>query len=339
MKRLLAFALIAVIALGGVFGTANAQMDKKTIAEIVVESASGATPEFATLLAAVQAADESVLAALSNPEAELTVFAPTDAAFAALAEALGAEAFAGVLADKEQLTQILLFHVLPSVVKSADVVAALEGSMGNPVSVRTAQGQFINIAQSDMGITIDGANLKLDMVDIEASNGVIHVIDAVILPETRNLAEIVVATATATEGAEFTTLLAAVQAADEAVLAALSNPEAELTVFAPTDAAFAALKEALGEEAFNGVLADKAALTNILLYHVVDGIVGSDDVAKLLADNNGEVMVEIFNGKSATVKLMDGAIMIDNAKIVITDIDASNGIIHVIDAVIVPADE
>jgi uncharacterized surface protein with fasciclin (FAS1) repeats len=338
MKRLLAFALIAVIALGGVFGTANAQMGEKTIAEIVVEAASGATPEFATLLAAVQAADESVLAALSNPEAELTVFAPTDAAFAALAEALGAEAFAGVLADKEQLTQILLFHVLPSAVKSADVVAALEASDG-AFSVRTLQGQFINVAATEDGITIDGANLKLDMVDIEASNGVIHVIDAVILPETRNLAEIVVAAATATEGAEFTTLLAAVQAADEAVLAALSNPEAELTVFAPTDAAFAALAAALGQEAFNGVLADKAALTNILLYHVVEGIVNSDDVATLLADNNGEFMVEMLNGKSATVKLMDGAIMIDNAKIIITDIDASNGIIHVIDAVIVPAGE
>jgi transforming growth factor-beta-induced protein len=337
MKRLLAFALVAVIALGGVFGTVNAQMGGKTIAEIVVESAGGATPEFSTLLAAVQAADESVLKTLSDPEARLTVFAPTDAAFAALREALGEEAFNSVLANKEQLTQILLFHVVPGVVKSADVVAALEGS-GGSFSVRSAQGQFINVAQTEDGITIDGANLKLDMVDIEASNGVIHVIDAVILPETRTLAEIVVASATAEEGAEFTTLLAAVQAADEAVLTALSNPESKLTVFAPTDAAFAALKEALGEEAFNGVLADKAALTNILLYHVVQGIVGSDDVAKLLADNNNEVKVEMLNGKSATIKLMDGAIMIDNAKIIMTDIDAANGIIHVIDAVIVPGE-
>jgi uncharacterized surface protein with fasciclin (FAS1) repeats len=71
---------------------------------------------------------------------------------------------------------------------------------------------------------------------------------------------------------------------------------------------------------------------------VVQGIVGSDDVAKLLADNNGEVKVEMLNGKSATIKLMDGAIMIDNAKIVVTDIDAANGIIHVIDAVIVPGE-
>jgi uncharacterized surface protein with fasciclin (FAS1) repeats len=337
MKRLLAFALVAVIALGGVFSTANAQMGGKTIAEIVVESAGGATPEFTTLLAAVQAADESVLKTLSDPEARLTVFAPTDAAFAALKEALGEEAFNGVLANKEQLTQILLFHVVPGVVKSADVVAALEGS-GGMFSVRSAQGQFINVAQTEDGITIDGANLKLDMVDIEASNGVIHVIDAVILPETRTLAEIVVETASAAEGAEFTTLLAAVQAADEAVLNALSDPESKLTVFAPTDAAFAALKEALGEEAFNAVLADKAALTNILLYHVVQGIVGSDDVAKLLADNNGEVKVEMLNGKSATLKLMDGAIMIDNAKIIMTDIDAANGIIHVIDAVIVPGE-
>ncbi len=337
MKRLVAFALVAAIAFVGVFSTAKAQMDKKTIAEIVVEAAGAAEPQFTTLLAAVQAADEAVLKTLSDPEAKLTVFAPTDAAFAALKEALGEEAFNAVLANKEQLTQILLFHVVPSVVKSADVVAALEGS-GGEFSVRSAQGQYIDVKQTEDGITIDGANLMLDMVDIEASNGVIHVIDAVILPETRTLAEIVTETASASEGAEFTTLLAAVQAADEAVVTALSNPESKLTVFAPTDAAFAALKEALGEEAFNGILADKAKLTNILLYHVVDGIVGSDDVAKLLADNNGEVQVTMLNGGKATVKLMDGAIMIDNAKIVMTDIDAANGIIHVIDAVIVPAE-
>jgi uncharacterized surface protein with fasciclin (FAS1) repeats len=337
MKRLLAFVLVAVVALGGVFGTVDAQMGGKTIAEIVVESAGGATPEFSTLLAAVQAADESVLKALSDPEARLTVFAPTDAAFAALREALGEEAFNSVLANKEQLTQILLFHVVPGVIKSTDVVTALKDS-GGSFSVRSAQGQFINVAQTEGGITIDGANLKLDMVDIEASNGVIHVIDAVILPETRTLAEIVVETARAAEGAEFTTLLAAVQAADEAVLKALSDPESKLTVFAPTDAAFAALKEALGEEAFNAVLADKAALTNILLYHVVQSIVGSDDVAQLLADNNNEVKVKMLNGKSATIKLMDNAIMIDNAKIIMTDIDAANGIIHVIDAVIVPSE-
>ncbi len=335
MKHLVAFALIAVIALGGFFGTANAQMDGKTIAEIVVEAASGAMPEFTSLLAAVQAADEAVLKALSDPEAELTVFAPTDAAFAALREEIGAEAFDNL--DQATITQVLLFHVVPGVVKSADVVAALEES-GGMFTARTLQGQFIDIEQTEAGITINGANLKLDMVDIEASNGVIHVIDAVILPETRTLAEIVVAAAGAEEGAQFTTLLAAVQAADEAVLKALSDPEAKLTVFAPTDAAFAALRQALGEEAFNGILADTPALTNILLYHVLEGIVGSDDVAKLLADNNGEVQVTMLNGKSATVKLMDGAIMIDNAKIVMTDIDAANGIIHVIDAVIVPGE-
>ncbi|MCS6870875.1 MAG: fasciclin domain-containing protein [Anaerolineae bacterium] len=337
MKRLVAFALIVVIALGGFVGTANAQMGGKTIAEIVVETAGGAKPEFTTLLAAVQAADESVLKALSDPEAKLTVFAPTDAAFAALKEALGEEAFNKVLADKEQLTQILLFHALSGVVKSADVLAALEKGNGR-FTARTLQGQFIDVERAENGVLINGANLKLDMVDIEASNGVIHVIDAVILPETRTLAEIVVETAGAKEGAEFTTLLAAVQAADEAVLKALSDPKAKLTVFAPTDAAFAALKKALGDEAFNKILADKPALTNILLYHVVEGIVGSDDVAKLLEENKGEVKVTMLNGKSATVKLMDGTIMIDNAKIVLTDIDAANGIIHVIDAVIVPAE-
>ena len=189
MKKLFVLLLSAVLMVMAL--PAMAQDAPGTIADIVVASASAETPEFSTLLAAVQAGDPAVLEALSNPEAALTVFAPTDAAFAALAEALGAEAFGAVLADPAALTNILLFHVLDGKVMSADVVAGLEANDGM-LQVPSLQGQYIDIAQTDDGITVNGANLNLDMVDIEASNGVIHVIDAVILPERRAIAEIAV---------------------------------------------------------------------------------------------------------------------------------------------------
>ncbi|PJF21294.1 MAG: adhesion lipoprotein, partial [Phototrophicales bacterium] len=135
---------------------------------------------------------------------------------------------------------------------------------------------------------------------------------------------------------EFTVLLTAVQAADPAVLEALSDPEAELTVFAPTDAAFGALIEALGEEAFNGIVADTETLTNILLYHVVDGVVGSYDVLDMLGDMTESFDVTMLNGDTATISVTEDGVFINDAQIIVTDIDAANGIIHVIDAVIVP---
>jgi transforming growth factor-beta-induced protein len=349
-KRLLSSLLVGLLMLSGVM--VAAQDTPGTIADIVVASTQAESPEFTSLLAAVQAADPAVLEALSNPEAQLTVFAPTDAAFAALGE----ETLSAVLADQALLTDILLFHVIEGSVMSADVVASLEAQTmmeATPeataeaemmeaelpsFSVPTLQGQYIDIAADGMGgITVNGANLNLEMVDIAASNGVIHVIDAVILPETRTIADIVVESAGMAEGAEFTSLLAAVQAADPAVLTTLSDPEAELTVFAPTDAAFAAL----GEETLNAVLADQAQLTSILLYHVVPGVVHSGDVTALLEENAGMVTVDTAL-EGAQVEIAGDAemgITINGANIVVTDIDAGNGVIHVIDAVILPPAE
>lgn len=311
-----------------------------TLADLVVASTTAETPEFTTLLTAVQAADPAVLEALSNPDACLTVFAPTDAAFAAAFEALGEEAVAELLADPEALTSVLLFHVLDGAVLSADVVAALEENEG-AFSVPTLNGQYIDVAGDvENGITIDGANLNLEMIDIQASNGVVHVIDAVILPETRTLAEIVTDAAGDTEAPEFTTLLTAVAAADPAVLEALSDPEAELTVFAPTDAAFTALSEALGAEALGAIVADPAQLTPILLYHVVEGRVYSLDLVGLLME--AEMMtleVPTLQGGNLTITATDEGVFInETVQIIATDIDAANGVIHVIDGVLVPSE-
>ena len=328
MKRIVSL-LVIVIALFAVT-FAFAQDDTPTIAEIVVASTEADSPEFTTLLAAVGLADEAVLTAISDPEAELTVFAPTDAAFAALAEALGEEAFNAILEDTATLTDILLFHVVDGAVMSSDVVGLLEeNEEGFPVT--TLNGQFFTVAgNTEDGITINEANLVLEMVDIEASNGVIHVIDAVIVPETRSIAEIVVESAGAEE-AEFTTLLAAVGAADPGVLELLSDADADLTVFAPTDAAF----EALGEDTIAAVVADQELVSGILGYHVVVGRVFSADIPGLLSDE-GSVDVEMATGDTATISADDMGVFINDAEIIIVDIQANNGVIHVIDAVLLP---
>lgn len=316
---------------------APAMAQTSTIAEIVVAQATGDSPEFTTLLALVQAADPSVLEALSG-EGTFTVFAPTDAAFAALTEELGEEAIAEIVADPEMVTKILLYHVLPMQLDAATLTGGLEaaapvaemfGIIG-PVTGKTLNGQHLDLTMDEDGVYVDNATVIA--TDILASNGVIHVIDSVLLPESRTIAEIVVESAEA-ETPEFATLLAAVTAAG--LVDAVSDPEATLTVFAPTDAAFAALAEALGEEAFAAILADPATLASIVTYHVLGTVGASSD----LTAAGAPVTLETLNGGTLefVFDMEKGLLLNDSVRIVWTDIDASNGIIHVIDAVLVPA--
>ncbi len=318
---------------------------ESSIAEIVLAAAQADAPEFTTLLAAVSAADPAILEALANPEAELTVFAPTDAAFATLAEALGEETFAAILSEEgsPRLNEILLSHVLPGAVASADVLAGLSAAeaddMGNvSFPAVTLASQAFDVAGAmgadgidlSAGISIGGANLVLDMLDIPASNGIIHVIDAVILPELRTIADIVVELASA-DAPEFSALLAAVGAADPAVLELLADPSADITVFAPLDAAFAAV------EGLDEILANSPLLTSILQYHVSAGSLYSFQIGDLL-DDMGQAALSMANGSEAILSVSDMGVMIDGAHLLLdlADIAASNGIIHVIDAVIAP---
>ncbi|MCY4144992.1 MAG: fasciclin domain-containing protein [Chloroflexi bacterium] len=346
MSHRIALAVIALLALL-VALPAMADGHESTIADIVVASAAAEEAEFATLLAAVSAADPAILTTLADPEAELTVFAPTDAAFAALAEALGEEAFGEILTEEgtPRLNEILLYHVLAGAIGSADVVGALESAMADDMGhvslpVGTLSGQTLEVSGTmgedgldlSAGIQIDEAGLVLEMVDISASNGVIHVIDAVIVPELRSIAEIVVEAAGA-ESPQFTTLLAAVQAADPAVLELLADPGAAVTVFAPIDAAFAAV------ENLDDIIADTALLTAVLQYHVLPGTVYSFQLGGIV-DDMGMAAISMANGSEASISISDAGVMIDNANILLdlVDIPASNGVIHVIDAVIVPSE-
>jgi uncharacterized surface protein with fasciclin (FAS1) repeats len=156
------------------------------------------------------------------------------------------------------------------------------------------------------------------VTDIKASNGVIHVIDSVLIPETRSIVDIAV------EDGRFTTLVTALEAAG--LVEALQG-EGPFTVFAPTDEAFAALPEGTVE----GLLADMEALTQVLLYHVVDGKVMAAQVVEL----DGK-QVETLSGESLSVMIDGEAVMINDAQVILADVEASNGVIHVIDSVLVP---
>lgn len=265
----------------------------KTIVEIAVEDG-----RFTTLVAAVQAAG---LAETLSGEGPFTVFAPTDDAFAKLPEGT----VEALLADIPALSEILLYHVVPGKVMAEQVVElkSAETAAGIDVRIKVMDGKvFIN--ESEVLIT-----------DIEASNGVIHVIDSVILPPA-DIVDIAVA------DGRFTTLVAAVQAAG---LVETLKSEGPFTVFAPTDDAFAKLPEGTIE----ALLADIPALSDILLYHVVPGKYYAEDVLAM-------PVLESAQGSSLLVKLMEGKAMLNDAEIIITDIPARNGVIHVIDTVVTP---
>ena len=207
----------------------------------------------------------------------------------------------------------------------------MSSDLSDGMTAETVQGSSITVGIADGVVTIDGATVVV--ADIEASNGVIHVIDAVILPpaeeeaaEEEAAAELGTIVDIAVGAGDFNTLVAAVTAAG---LVETLQGEGPFTVFAPTDAAFAALPEGTVE----ALLEDpEGALTDILLYHVVAGEVMSGD----LSDG---MTAETVQGSSITVGIVDGVVTIDGATVVAADIEASNGVIHVIDAVILPPAE
>jgi transforming growth factor-beta-induced protein len=260
---------------------------------------------FETLVAALQAAG---LAETLAGEGAFTVFAPTDDAFAMLPEGT----VEALLEDIPALTDILLYHVVEGAVMAEDVVM-LE-------SAPTLQGEEVSIRVEGDMVYINDAQVII--TDIEASNGVIHVIDSVLLPPAEeplsSITEIAVA------DGRFETLVAALQAAG---LAETLAGEGDFTVFAPTDDAFAMLPEGTVE----ALLEDIPALTDILLYHVVDGAVMAEDVVML--DE-----AKTLNGRYVDIRVEDGMVYVNDAQVIITDIEASNGVIHVIDTVLLPAD-
>ncbi len=309
------FLIVALFVVGAFPVMAQGDGEGEEMPSIVEIAASN--EDFSTLVAAVEAAGLVDFFASTKP---ITVFAPTNAAFEAAFEALGI-APEDLLADTATLTSILLYHVVPGAVTS-DVVAGLE-------EATTLNGAPIAIKADDMGVTLNDGQAKVAAVDIMASNGVIHVIDGVILPpaaeEEAEPMGTIVDIAAGNEA--FGTLVAAVQAAGLVDALSAAGP---YTVFAPTNDAFAAALEALGITA-EDLLADTETLTSILLYHVAPGRFPAAAVVQMEE-------IGTLNGATIKVKADDMGVSLNDgqANVATADVMADNGIIHVIDGVILP---
>lgn len=264
-----------------------------------------ASPNHTSLTAALD--QEGLDAVLDDNTSTFTVFAPDNAAFDNLAAALQTD-IAGLLANPE-LTDILLHHVLSASVQST---AITNGDLATPVN-----------AANTLKLTVTGSSevyvnqAQVNAADLSGSNGFVHSIDAVLLP-------ITTVVDVALGSVDHTSLVAAV--VQEGLIPALSDPFTPLTVFAPTNTAFDNLASALSTD-IAGLLANPE-LTDILLYHVVGAPVLSTDLS------NGPVTT--LNGQDITVDLTMG-VMINDANVIAADLTADNGVVHVVDAVLVPS--
>jgi transforming growth factor-beta-induced protein len=321
---------ITAVAIGSVFGLAGAlvpglaQADDETASvQVQIESTQSESPEvatpagknivaklakagnFTTLITAVQAAGLADTLATTN---NITVFAPTDAAFAKIP----ADTLKAIVNDKALLTDILTYHVSPNRLR--------ESSLARRGSAKTLYGADIAVTGMPEDLVLNG-NVNITLGDIRATNGIIHAIDTVLTPpaKPKDIVD------TAIGAGQFSTLVAAVQAAGlEETLRTTQN----ITVFAPTDAAFAKL----GKETIDAVLADKATLTAILTYHVAGRVIPA---SKILAAGNGSF--KTLQGGRVRFAVVDGGVVLnDSVKVLVTDVKASNGIIHVIDTVLIP---
>lgn len=294
MKKIVSFALATWMSVASM----SAFGFEKNIVDTAVEAG-----KFKTLAAALGAA--GLVDAVKGP-GPFTVFAPSDEAFAKLPK--GTVETLLKPENKEKLKAILTYHVVPGKVMAKDVLG-VKGA-------KSLNGQRIDVKVDGGKVMVDGAQVVA--TDIACTNGVIHVIDSVILPSEDNIPTV------ATKAGKFNTLLAAAKAAG--LVDALSGDKA-LTVFAPTDDAFAKLPKDTVATLLKPENKDK--LKAILLFHVVEGRVYSEDA---LAAKSAATL----QGSKVEITVKDGAAYVNGAKILATDVDASNGVIHIIDSVILP---
>lgn len=310
-----------------------ASLSAKTIVELAIE-----TDDLSLLVGALQQADAGLVETLSG-DGPFTVFAPTNAAFVALLDELGDDynSLSDFDTDEEKslLVKILTYHVVQG-------TAAFSTDLSNGQQIMTIQGEDVGINIKDGTVHIvdaTGINASVTTADIAASNGVVHIIDKVILPQevldmlnppTPNIVGL------AQSVPDLSLLVDALIQADAGLVDVLSG-DGPFTVFAPTNAAFAELLDILGDN-YNS-LADfdtdeeKALLATILTYHVAAGAVASGD----LTDHQAIATVQ---GENVFALLGDGVRIRDrstiDANVTLADQMASNGIVHIIDKVLLP---
>jgi transforming growth factor-beta-induced protein len=254
-------------------------------------------PDYSSLVSAL--ASENLVTALSDVNGKFTVFAPNNAAF-------GSKKVAS-------LSEVLLYHVIGDIAYSTDIAT------GYYESLSMAQGHGVSLfINSEDGVKINGSTM-VTKADIVGSNGVIHGINEVLNPPT--IVDIAIA------DDRFESLVAAL--AKENLVETLQG-EGAFTVFAPIDDAFASLLEQLGASDLNDPKVP--ALTPILLYHVSSGNTRAESLS-----NGQEITSLDTNAEPVKVAINNGVVTLDtNSKVIITDVQGTNGVIHVIDKVLLP---
>ena len=310
MKKLF-FLLFLSLSAGVLFTSCDKDDDDQ---QSVVELAQG-NSELSILVDALTRADLVTTLSGNGP---FTVLAPTNAAFNDLLATLGANSLDDVPVDV--LKNILLNHVISGDVRSTAltngyVTTLAEGPNNSPISL---------LVDLSSGVTFNNS-AKVTTADVEASNGVVHIIDAVItVPTIVNHA---------LNNPDFSILVSALTRGDLGVdYVGLLSGDGPFTVFAPTNDAFAALLTELGASSLNDI--DAATLNAVLQYHVVSG---ANVRSAQLTDGQ---QVTTFQGGTFTVNLGDGAKITDGqgreTNIIAVDVQGSNGVVHAIDRVILP---
>ena len=302
-KQTIIFGLLALTGLFILSGCEDKEDDMKPVSDMTIAEYASSNSNFSILVEALAKAD---LVNVLNGTGNFTVFAPTNAAFNALFTELGVSGISAL--SKEALTPILLYHVLGTEAKSSMIKSGYYNTLS------PAQGSFLSLyAVVSSGVKLNG-NTSVTTADVDVKNGVIHVIDKVLLPPT------VVGQAQNNES--FSILVQAVVKAD---LVSVLNGTGPFTIFAPTNAAFQALFATLGVSGIADLTA--AQLIPILKYHVVSGNFRSTQLtAGTVQTLNGPINVTL--GAAPAINT--------TSKIIATDVQGTNGVVHVIDKVLLP---
>jgi len=270
------------------------------IVDVAVQAGS-----FKTLAAALQAAELIDTLKGSGP---FTVFAPTDEAFSKLPA--GTVEHLLKPENRSALVAVLTYHVVPGRLSASDVIASDR--------LTSVQGQRMAVTVGESGVTVAGA--KVTATDIPASNGIIHVIDRVILPSMNSIVDV------ASSAGTFSTLLAA---ATHAGLADTLAERGPFTLFAPNDEAFAKLPSGTVDSLLRPE--NRQALIDILQAHIVSGRVYADQAVAAGRSHS------LLRNQPLRFSLRNGRMSVNGVNVLANDIDASNGVIHVIDRVILPS--
>ncbi|MEO0508624.1 MAG: fasciclin domain-containing protein [Verrucomicrobiota bacterium] len=282
--------------------TAKMESVKPNLVEVAAEAGS-----FQTLLTAAKAAG---LADVLQSKGPFTVLAPSDEAFSKLLPEGSVDRLLRP-ENKEELVNILKYHVLPGRLNAQDVASL--------PAATTVNGQSVSITKNGSNLRFNAALVK--KADIHASNGVIHVIDRVLTPSSKTIVDV------AENANEFVSLIAALKATglDTALMG-----EGPLTVLAPTDRAFSALPKGTVSSLLKEENLPK--LKEILKYHVIPGRILSSELSK-------KPSIKTLNGQTLPIVASARGIRLGTARVINGDLNTSNGIVHIIDSVLIPSVE